>query len=251
MSPGADVKMTEETGVLRKSVRFCLGQHGLWAFIFLLFISQLLGPVIDSPLVRLLTALLFSLFLLAGVFSFSSHPAVRVLASLLAVAGIVLRWLRLALPVPAIISLGLALALLFMTFLTLTSLAKIFRDDGAVTGERVTGAVAVYLLFGLTFAYLYALLHQLLPGAFDLVVRPDFDDITQMESFTYFSFITLTTLGYGDITPVHPAARMFTAVQALFGQLYPATLLARLVSLEIMHRQQAMPSTAEDDHGTP
>lgn len=228
-------------GLLKRCSRFCLGQKGLWAFIFLLFATQLLGPVIESPLVKLLTALLFSLFLIAGVFSLSPHPTIRVLAGLLAVAGIVLRWLRLAMPTPAIVGLGLAVALLFMLFLTLANLRTVFRDDQAVTGERVTGAVAVYLLFGLTFAYLYGLLDQLLPGAFNLTAHADLDDPAHMESFTYFSFITLTTLGYGDITPVHPAARMFVAIQALFGQLYPATLLARLVSLEIAHRQSPPP----------
>ena len=229
----------------RRFSGFCLGQQGLWVFIFLLFVVQMIGPTIDSPLVRLLTTLLFTGFLVAGVFSFSSRPAIRVLAAFLAMAGILLRWLRLAMPTPGIIGAGLALALLFMFFLTLTNVVKVFRDEGAVTGERVTGAVAVYLLVGLTFAYLYALLHQFIPAAFNLAVRPDLADIGQMESFTYFSFITLTTLGYGDITPVHPAARMCVAVQALFGQLYPATLLARLVSLEIVNRQ-AGPSVEGD-----
>jgi hypothetical protein len=59
------------------------------------------------------------------------------------------------------------------------------------------------------------------------------------ETFAYFSFVTLSTLGYGDITAVHPVSRMFVIMEALVGQLYPATLLARLVSLEISNRQQS------------
>ena len=55
----------------------------------------------------------------------------------------------------------------------------------------------------------------------------------------YFSFSTLTTLGYGDIVPLHPLARNLANLEAVIGQLYPATLLARLVSLEIEHRRQA------------
>ena len=239
------------TGMIKRLVGLCLGQQGLWAFIFLLFATQLLGPVIDSPLVRLLTALLFSLFLVAGVYSLSPRPALRMLAGLLVLAVIVLRWLRLAMPSPAIIAMGMTGSLLFMVFLTLSSIRRVFRDDQAVTAERVTGAVAVYLLFGLTFAYLYGLLEQLLPGSFNLPAQEDFGDPTRLGSFTYFSFITLTTLGYGDITPIHPAARMCVAIQALFGQLYPATLLARLVSLEIMHRQQSKPPMSGGRHGNP
>lgn len=230
------------SSVWQRLSHFCLGQQGLWAFIFLMFVAQMIGPTIDSPLVRLLTALLFTSFLIAGVFSLSSRPVVRFLAALLALAGIALRWLRLAMPTPAIISWGFALPLLFMICLTLANIRRVFCDDEAVTAARVTGAVAVYLLFGLTFAYLYGLLEQLIPGAFNLPAHTLFDDSTQMDSFTYFSFITLTTLGYGDITPVHPIARMFVATQALFGQLYPATLLARLVSLEITNRQSRPPA---------
>ena len=241
----------EASGLLVRLTDFCLGQRGLWAFIFLLFVVQLLGPVIDSPLVRLLTALLFSLFLVVGVYNLSPRPAIRAMAGLLVLAAIALRWLRLAMPTQAIISWGLALSLLFMICLTLANIRRVFGDGEAVTAARVTGAVAVYLLFGLTFAYLYGLLEQLLPGAFNLPEHSSFDDATQVDSFTYFSFITLTTLGYGDITPVHPAARMFVAIQALFGQLYPATLLARLVSLEIMHRQQSKTPNCGDDHGSP
>jgi hypothetical protein len=53
----------------------------------------------------------------------------------------------------------------------------------------------------------------------------------------YFSFVTLTTTGYGDIFPVHPIARSLCNVESIIGQLYPATLLARLVTLEIAHRE--------------
>jgi hypothetical protein len=55
----------------------------------------------------------------------------------------------------------------------------------------------------------------------------------------YFSFSTLTTAGFGDITPVHPLARNLANLESVIGQLYPATLLARLVSLELEHRRQS------------
>ena len=57
-------------------------------------------------------------------------------------------------------------------------------------------------------------------------------------SLTYFSFVTMAPLGYGDIVPVHPVARLFAIIEALTDLLYPATLLAPLVSLEIIYRNE-------------
>lgn len=226
---------------LRQVAGLCLGQRSLWLFLLLLFVIQLVGPTIDSAPVRLLTSLFFSLFLIAGVINLSPRPLIRLLAGLLVVAAIALRMLRHLVPTPAIITWGLAASLLFMIFLTVASVDRVFREDRPVTVERVAGAVAVYLLFGMTWGYLYGLLDQLLPGAFNLAAAGAADDPFRQEVFTYFSFITLTTVGYGDVTPIHPVVRMCAVIQALFGQLYPATLLARLVSLEIINRQTPPP----------
>jgi hypothetical protein len=100
----------------------------------------------------------------------------------------------------------------------------------------VQGAVAAYVLFGITWSILYQLLDLCLPTAFSFSATPGMTPAEQRETFAYFSFVTMTTLGYGDVTAVHPIARMFVVLEALVGQLYPATLLARLVSLEISHR---------------
>jgi len=100
-----------------------------------------------------------------------------------------------------------------------------------VTAQRVQGAVAAYLLLGLAWAAAYAFVAALAPGAF-ATARPE---STHSRSYLYFSFVTLTTLGYGDITPVHHAARSLAMLEALTGQLYPAILIARLVTLHTQH----------------
>jgi hypothetical protein len=61
---------------------------------------------------------------------------------------------------------------------------------------------------------------------------------TEMDTMLYFSLTTLTTTGFGDITPVHPFARSLANLEAIIGQLYPATILARLVTLELEHRRR-------------
>ena len=221
------------------------GENWLDICLYLLFISFFLTPFIDSLLVRLLTSLLYSLLMIAGVVSMSRHTAIRFAAGITAVVAITLRWLKHIMPTPEIVKLGTLAVLVFMIMLTVVILTKVY-GKGRVTTHRVKGAIAVYLLFGMTWSFLYGLLDLLLHDAFNLAVALDIDDPGRLESFTYFSFITLTTLGYGDITPVHPVARLCVVIQALFGQLYPATLLARLVSLEITSRQSNRSSTTDE-----
>jgi hypothetical protein len=109
---------------------------------------------------------------------------------------------------------------------------------GRVSVHRIVGAVALYLLIGVTFSGLYAIVGMLNPKAFSGLVLAD--DPALASRVIYFSFVTLTSVGYGDILPVHPIARSLCNVEAIIGQLYPATLLARLVSLQL-----ATPSTPD------
>ena len=102
---------------------------------------------------------------------------------------------------------------------------------GRVSVHRIVGAVALYLLIGVTFAGLYAIAGILIPNAFAGLVLAD--DSALASRVIYFSFVTLTSVGYGDFVPVHPVVRSLCNVEAIIGQLYPATLLARLVSLQL------------------
>jgi hypothetical protein len=95
----------------------------------------------------------------------------------------------------------------------------------------VIGAIVVYLTIGILFATLYRLLWDLDP--FSLAGISSGADAPHVAgSILYFSFATLTTVGYGDIVPVHPLARSLANLEGIVGQLYPATLLARLLMLE-------------------
>ncbi len=109
---------------------------------------------------------------------------------------------------------------------------------GRVTFHRVQGAVLLYLNFGLFFFTLYRLASLLTPDAF-AGLPPLGKEFGSGAALLYFSFSTLTTVGYGDIVPLHPLARNLANLEAIIGQLYPATLLARLVSLELEHRRQS------------
>ena len=107
-----------------------------------------------------------------------------------------------------------------------------------MTGHRLRGAIVVYLLLGAVWALPYQMVALTIPGAFrfpeDFAGSPD----ALRRLLIYFSYITLTTTGYGDITPVHPVARLLVMFEAMVGQLYLAVTLARLVSLAVMPQKE-------------
>lgn len=107
---------------------------------------------------------------------------------------------------------------------------KVF-GSGRVSFHRILGAILLYLLIGLAFVSLFTLVGLVEPNAFNGLVLED--NQKTASSVIYFSFVTLTSTGYGDIYPVNPIARSLCNLETIIGQLYPATLLARLVTLEI------------------
>ena len=105
---------------------------------------------------------------------------------------------------------------------------------GRVTYHRIIGAILLYLLIAMTFASIFIFLGLLIPNSFSGV--PVSDSPSLGSSLIYFSIVTLTTVGYGDILPVHPIARSLCNLESIIGQFYTATLLARLVTLHAEER---------------
>jgi hypothetical protein len=111
--------------------------------------------------------------------------------------------------------------------------ARAVFGPGKVTFHRIVGGILLYLTIGLTFVALFGFVAVQIPDAFK-GLEPLRGNFAIAGNLIYFSFVTLTTIGYGDIVPVHPYARGLANLEAVIGQLYPATLLARLVSLEVV-----------------
>jgi hypothetical protein len=121
--------------------------------------------------------------------------------------------------------------ILYCLFLGAIILIRTF-EKGRIDNRRVQGAIIVYLLTGLIFCLIY---HSI----FVLHAVKSFNGLvgSHRKEFLYFSLCTLTTDGYGDIIPITPLARSLSNLEALVGQLYPAVLIARLVSMEFYYKQ--------------
>jgi hypothetical protein len=117
-------------------------------------------------------------------------------------------------------------------------IAKAVFGPGRVTMHRVQGAIVLYFNFALFFFTLYQLVNVLVADAFSGLPATG-AEYGSGAALLYFSFGTLSTAGFGDIKPIYPIARNLANLEAIIGQLFPATLLARLVSLEINHRKSS------------
>lgn len=133
----------------------------------------------------------------------------------------------------------LHLLVLFLFYSWATWLAaKQVLFTGPIDGNKIVGAICIYLLLGLIWSLLYLFLAQTIPNAFNgleqVVWYQNFADLA------YYSFVTLTTLGYGDISPINPLARFLAYMEAIVGVFYLAILVASLVGVRIsaMHSQE-------------
>jgi len=170
--------------------------------------------------------IIYSFILFTGILSVARHKKFVIIVSILAVIGFFLNWLSEVDPTRLILIANDLAIILFNLFFALAILIKTFQP-GEITYHRIEGSIVVYLLAGLIFAYVFHAVY-LFAGA------TSFNNMKgDLKEFLYFSFTSLTTMGYGDITPVHPLARSLANLEALIGQLYPAILIARLVSMEI------------------
>ena len=150
----------------------------------------------------------------------------------------------------------LGLTAVFFAFLIWNLLHDINRGDRP-TSERIFGALCAYIFIGLLFALIFAHLEYRNPGSFstsnDLLAESAEGESMHLPTFTYFSFVTMTTLGYGDITPVAENAQTLAWLEALIGQLFLAVMVAALVATHIsesMRKNRGDPPSDGPDKGS-
>lgn len=204
--------------------------HGLAALLALLTLyTFFIYPLLDSEALRSgAVGITFSLILVAGIVATSTHHAVRIGIFLTALVAFTSHWANFIIGgwLDHIIAAGAAVV--FFSLQTWFLSRRVFAA-GEVNIYRILGAVCVYLVLGLLWSNIYLLIYLVRPAAFyfapgTLAFQPPTSDMV------YFSLVTLTTVGYGDIVPVAPLAKSMANLEALLGQLYPAIVLARLVT---------------------
>jgi uncharacterized membrane protein len=208
---------------------------------FHLFLCQVLLLIISPYLEQRGVALVVYLLLgaavfVSGVYAVSDRHAQWIAALALAIpAGAMNAYIALQgdgrIAVPALI-----LTILFLVF-TLVSLLRAILSDERVTHDTIYGALNVYLLMALGWSMAYLLLVTLQPHAFVAAAGRPIRALSWFDC-QYYSFVTLTTLGYGDIVPMTPQARSLAMMEAMSGTMYVAILIARLVGLHSARKSE-------------
>ncbi len=212
-----------------------LGRHGaLLAALVLLLVTLPVVQLISGVTPRF--QILLTLVLVAAVVANSHQRVVFAIAGFLgaaAIGGLVAAAVFDSAPIQIAAN---TLSLGLLGFTTLVMLNSLIQADN-VSGDTIVGGICVYLLIGLCFTMAFLIFTELAPGAFvaggEAIEISAADPSDHATKLLYFSFVTLTTLGYGDITPNGDLAQMFAVAEALVGQLYLTIFVARMVALYV------------------
>ena len=210
----------------------------LLAAMLLLFVVQ---PFFEEHWLALTLLNIFvSGIMLSSIYAVSQKKRDLLIACILALPALIGRWFSLFTADRGIFFVSTVFALSFFVFTAAIILSHVVRAR-RVTADTISAALCSYLLIGMVWAVLYTVIEFLHPGSFSLPPRQpvsadeDFLLKFQFSHFVYFSFVTLTSTGFGDITPLTDPARTFSMLEAIIGQFYIAVLISRLVGLYIVH----------------
>ena len=230
----------QENGLSMRQHRFAVLLGALVLLLVAAPVVRAFGPGLHPKLAGIVITALFALMLLSAAFAVSRSWVTQVIALLLAVPTFVLQGLNAWLEVDGVDLAGHVFAILFLGYVVVLILRLLFAGE-RVTSDTICASLCAYLVLGVLWAVVYSLLQILDPASFVFGFAEDAAPGSmrfgaERSVFAiYYSLVTMTTLGYGDIIPTSATARMLAAVQAVMGQLYLAVLVARLVGLHIAH----------------
>lgn len=222
-------------GIIR-DIRSDFDRKGHRALFTSLMLMLLINPfVLHRDRLGWLFTVFMTLVLLAAVRTVAQASRQHFIALGLAVPALLLQLFSFGLDALWLGVMRQVMAMLFLSWVCALLLRDIVLRSHRVNADLIFGAINVYLMAGLSFAMIFSILEIVQPGSFAGLgqAAPSYGKEAQ---FVYFSFITLTTLGYGDITPATPFATTAAYLEAIFGQMYIAVLVASLVGMFISNR---------------
>jgi len=213
-------------------------ESGLSGMIILLIIMQfVLIPLFGSySFFMIILNIFWMLFLLAGIFSLATSTKQASVIAIVPVLFIAFSWISVFRSTPFVLIAALCFSIATFLLLIILVLIKVF-EPGPISAHRVIGSIVIYMLFAHLWTVVYIYFYNQIPSSFQLSL-PDFESNSLQANFLYFSYVTLTTTGYGEILPLHPFVRALVNLESIVGVLYPVVLIGRLVSDANIPRQK-------------
>ncbi len=195
----------------------------LWVTFVLLMI---LTPFAAGPVGVFVLTIIFSFVLISGILTVSDNRRLLFVGLIPLIIAVTARWTSYFTGNTDLLAVSALFGTITLGYVTLLVFSSLFRAT-IITSTIIWQAISVYLLLGLTWASLFNFVNQVTPGSF-------YDNVSQSSVLTYpvmvyYSFVTLATLGYGDIVPTTSAARGLAVLEVLTGVLFMAILISRLV----------------------
>jgi hypothetical protein len=230
---------TTERGIGDKTVDTLGSQINISIFLGLIILTVFVMPSIGlgDRHERWYGSIVFSILIGAGTTIAWHRRGLFRLSALVGLITIFVRWMALWMPSRSWERCSELATLVAVLMISWILVLHIFRRAGPITAVSIQAAIAVYLLFGLGWANAYLLVIRHNPHSFQSTVGLSSSSSTE---WYYYSYVTLTTLGYGEITPLSRIARALAVGEAVTGQLYLAVLIARLIGMEIISSQQKL-----------
>lgn len=214
-----------------------MGKHNFQYLLVGLLILLLFDPIISVRLEKLgdvISEASYLVVLVLGVWTLMNERRSFIVGLTLATLAILMTAVSLYFQSTTALMIDLGIMLVFYVLSLGVALRHIFVDR-ELTANKLMGSLCVYLLIGVGWSILYAFVYLLTPNAFSNIQG-------KSGELLYYSFVTLTTLGYGDIVPVTPVARTLAYLEAIAGQFYLAVLVAGLVGAYVSRR---LPDSAQ------
>jgi hypothetical protein len=224
---GIKVRLPTSEGVFRLS-----GAQFLVALVILLVALPFLD---ETPNGALMEGILLTLVLLSAVVAVGGRRTSFIAALVLVIPAVGSKWVHHFWPGMLPPEVQPVAAMVFLAYIIAHLLRFILRTPH-VTGEVLCSAAATYLLLGMLWAFAYAIVSRINPDAFAFNVKTDSHPVMARFQALYFSFCTLTTVGYGDIAPVSNVARVLAMAESTTGMFFATIRIARLVALYSSHR---------------
>lgn len=226
---------------------FVFGRYG--SLLIAIIALMILQPTVNTVAGKYLLEAMFIVVLIAGLRAIEIKKSILHFEVVLLLISLLLNLAGIILVNDELFFLGIAGRAIFLLLVALTILLDLFRGR-KVDGDTLAGAVCVYFLIALIWGYCFLLLEFIVPGSFSFTQGESRMQLWMSQeffSFFYFSLVTMTTVGYGDMSPVTTEARTFAAMEAIIGQLYLTILVARLVGMHLVYQQEKVELIDNDD----